>query len=440
MKTAQAYAEPSPVFSLQRQSQIGLLALFFLLIVFGGWASVTHIPGAVIAPAQFEVSGNRNAIQHSEGGVLDHVLVREGDVVTAQQPIAILAAPRVQGELAAIRARLNETQARRARLEAERDGGSVLAISAELERSADLDPTVENLVADQQRLLDARREVTASQASQLRRRLQQISDQIEGIDSQAFAKREELAILTEELDRSRDLYAKGLIEQGRVDALRRDSSQLMGILGELAANRAQAKERAVEIELEIFRLGAVEREAAAEQLAALIPLEIETAQALIAAQSRVDHLTLRAPAAGTILGLRHSGSGSVLQPAEVLAWLVPSEQPLVLAARIETARAAELHPGQTVRIRLPKNGLSQDDALVGRVQAISADSLRDPETGAGFFRAEVTLDPLDLERLRKAGLMPGMTAEAYFITVDRSPLVWLLEPFTRYLSGAMRES
>lgn len=440
MAPNKTFAEDSVLFSWQKQSLIGLLTLFLLVVIFGGWAAMTRIPGAIIAPAQFEVSGNRNAIQHSEGGLLAEVLVREGEVVEADQPIAILAAPRVQAELAAIRARLSETRTRRARLEAERDGGSLLVISSELERLADQDPSVFDLVADQQRLLDARRNVAQSQTEQLRRRLVQISAQIEGIDSQAFSKREELDILIEELERSRDLFAKGLIEQGRVDVLRRDHSQLAGTLGELAASRAQAKERVVEIELEIIRLDAVERETAAEQLALLIPQEIETSQALIAAQSRVDRLTLRAPAAGTILGLRHSRPGAVLQPAEALAWLVPSDQPLILAARIATANAAELHPGQSVRVQLPQNGLSQDDALEGRVHAISADSLRDPETGAGFFRAEVALDARDLDRLRKSGLTPGMTAEAYFITSDRSPLAWLLEPFTRYLSGAMRES
>lgn len=430
----------STLFSQRKVALNGLLALFVLIVVFGGWSGIARVPGGVIAPAQFEVAGNRNTIQHAEGGLLAEILVSDGEKVSINQPIAILAAPRVLAEYAAIRAKMNETLTRRARLQAERDGAEDLIITPEIARLAEQEPMLDQLFADQKRLLLARREVMNSQSQQLRRRLIQISAQIEGIDAQMFAKREEMVILSDELDLARDMLTKGLIDKSRVDALRRDQSQLGGTLGELAATRAQTKERAVEIELEITRLAAMERETAAEQLSALIPQEIETAQALVAAQSRVDRLTLRASAEGTILGLRHSRPGAVLQPAEVLAWLVPSDRPLILAARISPGQAAELQLGQLVRIQLPQNGLSQDQPLEGHLLALSADSLKDPQTGTGFFRAEIALDPARIDHLRAVGLMPGMTAEAFFVTTERSPLTWLLDPFTRYLSGAMRES
>lgn len=430
----------STLFSLQKTALNGLLALFLLIFVFGGWAAVARVPGGVIAPAQFEVSGNRNTVQHDEGGLVAEVLVAEGEKVTAGQPIAVLTAPRVLAEYHATRARMNEIMTRRARLQAERDGAADLVVTAEIAQSARQDPMIDRLLADQRRLLTARRDVSQSQSQQLHRRLIQISAQIEGIDAQIFAMREEMVILSDELDQARAMLAKGLIEKARVDVLRRDHSRMGGALGELAATRAQTNERAVEIELEITRLAAIERESAAEQLSALIPLEIETAQSLVAAQARVDGLTLRASAAGTILGLRHSRPGAVLQPAEVLAWLIPNDRPLILAARVSPSQAAELQTGQLVRVQLPQNGLSRTQPLEGRLHTISADSLRDPQTGAGFFRAEIALDPAEIDRLRDAGLTPGMTAEALFVTTERSPLTWLLAPFTRYLSGAMRES
>ena len=159
---------------------VGFFALLLLVGGFGSWSVTSRISGAVVAPGQIEVEQNRQVVQHPDGGVVDQVLVKEGDKVQAGQTLIVLDGTLMRSELTIVENQLFEIIARRGRLEAERDGASRITFSDELIEAARVRPQVSTMMDGQVRLFEARNQSQARQTEQLNKRRDQIGSQIVG--------------------------------------------------------------------------------------------------------------------------------------------------------------------------------------------------------------------------------------------------------------------
>ena len=178
---------------------VGVLGILVLLGGFGSWAVLSNIAGAVVASGQIEVDRNRQVVQHIDGGVVEEILVDEGDLVTAGQTLLRLDAVDLRSQLTITEGQLFEMMARRGRLEAERDEVDTISFDAELLDLARQRPEVAELVEGQDRLFRARRESVRREVEQLEKRAVQIEDQIKGVLAQQEATREQLLLIDEEL-------------------------------------------------------------------------------------------------------------------------------------------------------------------------------------------------------------------------------------------------
>lgn len=245
---------PEKQFSLRMPMIFGIIGLTILVGGFGTWAATTNISGAIVASGQIEVDQNRQVVQHPDGGVVAKILVDEGDTVTEGQVLIRLDPTLLLSELNIIEGQLYEIMSRRARLQAERDAKDEIVFAEEVLNRAVTDPEVAELVEGQRNLFFARRDSVEGEIGQLRKRSDQIADQVIGILAQQEALARQLELIKEELVNKEELRAQGLVRAPEILALQREEARLAGSVGELKASKAQAEGRITEIDIQILSL------------------------------------------------------------------------------------------------------------------------------------------------------------------------------------------
>lgn len=426
--------------SASRPLAWGFLTLALLVGGLGAWSVFTTLAGAIIAQGQVEVSQSRQVVQHPDGGVVAEILIKEGGSVSTGDVLLRLDGSQLRSDLAIIDNQLFEISARRARLEAERDGAEAVAFSRDLLDISAARPDIVGMIEGQASLFSAHREALAQAIDQRRTRIEQIASQVAGIDAQREAIDTQIGLLETELAAQKDLLEKGLTQAARVSAIRRELAQAKGRRGELAAGRAEAAGRITEIEIEITGLVTQQQEKAEAELRDIVARELELTEGKRALSERIGRLDIRAPAAGLVLGLQVTTPQSVIRPADALMYVVPQDRPLLVAARVPVTHVDEVRPGQEVRLVFSSLPSRTTPELRGHVTLISADALTDDRSGASYYRAEIAIDFAALQDLAGVTVVPGMPVEAFIRTEDRTPLSYLLKPFTDYFRGAFRET
>ena len=438
--TAAPRGAPAKRFSARGPLIMGFFTLLVLVGGFGVWSVTTTITGAIVASGQLEVEQMRQVVQHPDGGVVASILVADGDTVVAGQPLIKLDGTQSQTELVIVEGQLFELQARRGRLEAERDDADVVTFPAELVKMAVDRKDATDLMDGQRRLFEARIDTLARQSEQLAKRASQTESQIDGINAQSEALTTQLRLIREERTSVQALFDKGLAQQSRLLSLEREEARLLGQAGELTASRASAEGRITEIQLEILRLAAARREEANTQLRDIGFRELELVERRAALVEKIARLVITAPVAGIVLGLTVTTPRSVLRPAEPVLYLVPQDRPLVIMARVPPVHIDQVRPGQAAKLHFSSFNSRTTPELNGTVAVVSADSLTDERTGLTYYRAEILPDKGEIAKLQGLTLVPGMPVEAFIRTDERTPLAYLIKPFTDYFTRAFRES
>ena len=244
---------------------VGATAVFLVGGV-GVIGATTDLAGAVIAAGTLVVESNVKKVQHPTGGIVGDLLVHDGSHVEAGELLVRLDETTAQANLAMVDKSLAELFARRARLEAERDGTDTVDFPEELLQAA-RQAEIARVVAGERKLFELRREAQAGQKAQLRERIVQLNEEVRGYTDQAGAKTKEIEFIQKELEGVRELWQKNLVPITRVTALERDGARLEGERGQLIATVAQGKGKVSETELQIIQLDQNLRSDVAKELA-----------------------------------------------------------------------------------------------------------------------------------------------------------------------------
>jgi HlyD family secretion protein len=431
----------SKTMSSRRQLTLGLIVLAILFGGFGGWAVFTQIAGAVIASGRIEVDQNRQVVQHIDGGVVEDIRIRDGDIVSEGDVLIRLDGTTLRSELSIIEGQLFELMARRGRLEAERDNTTGITFDPWLHELADQRPAVADIMQGQENLFEARRDSLQREIEQLGKRRAQIQSQLTGIDAQNTATEAQLALIREELADQQTLLDSGLAQKSRLLALQREEANLSGRIGELVASQAEAEGRITEIDIQILSLRNQRREQAITELRDIRTREFELAEQRVALLDRIDRLDIRAPLAGVVYDLRVFAERSVIRPADPLLFLIPQDRPLIITTRIQPTNIDQVYPGQEVSLRFSALDSRTTPQLLGRVTQISADAFVDEQRGTSYYTAQLVLQEGEMSRLPEGTvLLPGMPVETFLRTNDRTPLAYLLKPLSDYFVKAFRET
>lgn len=421
----------------------GRLGYGVIAAVFGGlllWSILAPIDGAVIASGQVVVESNRKLVQHLEGGVIEEILVREGQPVKEGELIARLQDTVHRANVAVLDGQLTELYARRARLYAERDGLADMPEAEGLEAILTL-PLFAAKYAGQKQLFEARRETRLTQISLLEERIEQQRQRISGLRAQVTSLAAQRRLINDELEGVRELNREGYAPMTRVRALERESERLHGDRGARQAAVAEAESLIAEAQLEIARLKETAREEAISQLRDTEVGIAEREERRIAAAEALERTEIRSPQAGRVLGLSIHTIGGVIAPGDAIMQIIPEGDKLEIAARVSPNDIEKVSPGQTTLVRFSSFGARSTPEAMGVVKTVSADSLADQITGAPYFLVLVELpDQAGLaETLKGRAIAPGMPAETFIRTGSRPAISYILKPLTDSFARSLRE-
>ncbi len=426
--------------SIRSHLVFGIAAVTFLVAGVGGWAATTELSGAVIAPGMLVVDSSVKKVQHPTGGVVGQLNVRDGDRVKAGDVLLRLDETVTRANLAIVTKNLDELAARRARDEAERDGLTAVQFPPELVARAAGDPEVARLIEGESRLFEIRRASRDGQRAMLRERVAQLSQQTEGLTQQAEAKRHEIALIAPELAGVRDLWTKGLIQIGRVNALERDATRLAGERGSLLASTAEVRGKVAEIELQILQIDADMRSEVGKDLAEIRARYSEYVERRISAEDQLKRIDIRSPQDGTVHQLSVHTVGGVITPnGEPIMMIVPASDSLRVEAKIAPQDIDQLHIGQKAVLRFSNFNQRTTPELNAEVSLVSADVSTDAKTGASFYTIHIRIPPDELARLGALKLVPGMPVESFVQTGSRTVISYLTRPLHDQMQRAFRE-
>ncbi|KPF81863.1 secretion protein HylD [Brevundimonas sp. AAP58] len=419
----------------------GVIAAFFVLFL--GWAALAPLDAGAFAPGQVEVSGNRQAVQHREGGVVSALNVAEGDRVREGQVLVELATGNLQATERGLAAQVLSLEAQRARIIAERDGLAGLARPAAFaELSLEDQALADEAFRTQQQQFAARRASRTTEAGVLRQRIGQLREQQLGFERQIAANQEQQRLLAEELEGMRSLAAQGYAPENRVRALERTAAALDGELGSLRAQVARTAEQIGETELQISGVSTRLGEEVADQLK-LVEVQInELTPRWLDVRQQIERGQIRSPVDGQVVGLTAFTVGGVIQPGQTLMEVVPESAAQVIVARINPEDIDNVRVGLRTEVRFPSLRDRDPPLVYGEVTRISADTFEDERSGQRHYRAQIVVPPEELERLGRAAddIRAGMPVEVVVLLRQRSALTYLIEPLTRSLwrSGSLQ--
>ena len=429
-------AEPVALDNPRRELIIGGTIIVLFFVIFLGWAAIAPLDAGAYAQGQIAVSGNRQAVQHREGGVVSALLVAEGDTVRRGQVLMQLSSGELKATERGVASQVYALIAQRARLTAERDRL----------RSIPTPPEFANLPAEdavlareslriQQLQFGARRTGRSTETGVLGQRVAQLNEQIAGYEGQIVANIEQQRLIQEELTGMRSLAEKGYAPLTRVRALERTAAQLDGELGSLRAQIARSREAVGETRLQVSGVSTKMNEDVADQLR-LIDVQLnELRPRMVELRAQIARNEVRAPASGEVVGLTIFTQGGVIQPGQTLMEIVPRDASQVIIAQIAPNDVDNLRVGLDTEVKFPGLRERNPPIIHGRVTRISADSFTVEETGASYFRAEIVVPASELAKMGRGAetLRPGAPVEVVVLLRKRTALTYLLEPLTNNL-------
>ena len=431
-------SKPSARRSIRRHTTVGLSAALLLVVGCGGWAIVTELSGAVVAPGTVVVDSHVKKVQHPTGGVVGEILARDGDRVRVGDVVIRLDETVAKANLAMVAKSLDELAIRQARLEAERDGlPEILFPPAITSRRAESDHA--SLLSGEKRLFETRREARAGQKSQLKERVAQLQEQIDGTNLQAAAKADEIKLIQDELIGVQELWRKNLVPITRLTALKREETRLRGERGQLISTVAQAKGRISETALQILQIDQDLRSEVSKELREVQAKTAELVERKVAAEDQLKRIDIRAPQDGVVHQSIVHTVGGVINAGEPLMLVMPVADDLSIEVQVSPQDIDQLQPGQDTMLRLSAFNQRTTPELKGRVSLIAADLVTDQRTGVQHYPVRIAFAEGERERLGAAKLLPGMPVESFIQTGYRTVFSYLTKPLSDHLAKAFRE-
>jgi HlyD family secretion protein len=437
-------AERDPRRAIRRLNLIGFATLAVFVGGVGGWAATSQLAGAVIAPGNVAVEFNVKKIQHPLGGIVGEIRVKEGDLVQEGQILIRLDDTLTRANLGVVQSQLDQFMARETRLVAERDGVNELKFPQVMLKRAD-DPTVAGAIAGEQKLFESRREARQGQRAQLRERVAQTENEVRGLTAQQEAKEREIAFIGEELSGVASLFKQNLVTIVRYMQLQRDQARLQGERGQFIADIARARGKIAETELQIIQIDQDFRTEVLKDMRESQARIAELSERVNAALDELKRVDIRAPDTGVVYQLQVHTVGGVIGKGDTIMQVVPRSAVLIVEAKAAPQDVDQIVLNAPVRVRIMAGNRRTMPEIEGAVIYVSPDLTREQQqgpngpVGQAYYVVRVSLPEHEVARLEGLQLVPGMPAETYIKTHDRTPLEYLLKPLREQLARTFRE-
>lgn len=424
--------------SANRANRIGLWALGLGFGSFMLWAALAPLGEGVPAQGHITIDTKRKPVQYLSGGILKEVLVGEGALVKEGQVLARMDDGTVKANFEAVRQRYLSLRTMQGRLMAEQAGQRSIQFHPDLQ-AASQDPLIAQQMRNQELLLHSRQNVLRADVQAIEENIQGIEASIAAQNDVLLSRRNQLALLTEELNNTRSLVKDGYVPRNRQLELERMVSESNSFISDLQGNIMRAKRSIGEQRQRAIQRQQEYRKEIETQMADVTREVQGDAEKFRAAQDDLERTEIRSPASGQVVSLIAQASGAVLAPGQKLMDIVPTDQALTLEAHVSPQVIDRVHAGMSVDVRFSAFAHSPQLVVPGTVMSISADILADSTNTPPYFLARVTVTPEGLKILGKRQMQPGMPVDVVFKTGERSMLTYLLHPLTKRVAASMTE-
>lgn len=417
--------------------RVGLLAIAAAVLAFGVWAWLAPLHSAVVTVGLVKAATNRKFVQHTDGGIVKSVLVRNGDAVQQGQVLIELTDVRVDANQQLLQEFALLEAIKQDRLDAEQQLSPEFSLKAERRQSA-AQELIDRAYQRELKIFSARRNLLDEQVANFKRQQLAIASEMSALGRQIDASRQAAKLARDELNINTALVRDKFVSKARLISIERTVAEYEAKQSEHEALLTQAEQRGNDVALRMASIHSEYQRVAAEEFKESSARLLQLREQLRPADDAVRRQSVVAPVAGTVVGLRVNSPGEIAAAKEPLMEIVPEGDELLVEAQIGVDSIKHLRPGQTTELRFTTFNARTTPMVEGELSYISADALLDKD-GVPSFVVQVRPHASALVRAGIPALKPGMAAEVYVLLESRSVLDYLLAPISEVLRRTMRE-
>ncbi|ELA4928754.1 HlyD family type I secretion periplasmic adaptor subunit [Vibrio vulnificus] len=411
---------------------------FLSIALFGGgigyWAATAKLESAAIAYGDLSVSSQRQAIQHLEGGIVERLMIQEGDYVEKGQLLIQLSEQQSLSRLESLKGRFVHAVAKESRLKAEFNNTSEIVWESDLEKMA-ISNTLLEAQQIQKKIFEARTRYFESKLNIVHQTISGAKLELNNLNQTKKIERERLSLIEEEILSNQTLVKQGFSGKSTLLQLKRLATEVRSTLSQLDRQTLTVQKRIDENQSRL-------EEMALERINEVV-VELREAQNEIVsireeyrvAQDIYTRTGIRAPISGKVVNMKVFTEQGVIRSGETLLELVPDDDSLIVEARVSPQDIDLISPGLDARVRLTALNARIQEPLNGKVLTVSADKLSE-QNKEDYYLARIALNDQDAQQHQ---LTAGMNAEVLILSRPRTPISYLLKPITESFNRAFRE-
>jgi len=419
-----------------RRTTVWLIMVTFMAFVV--WSTTAPLDGGVVMTGSVVVAGNRKAVQHPTGGVVQEIRVQEGTVVKQGDIVLKINPLNTEANLTSAELQYINLLATESRLMSERLGAEI-QWRPELNRFSARDPRVAEAKAIQSQLFASRKSELESQQRILREQLSGYEAQSRSLVKVIAEKRSQLSLSAQEAKNIGQLAKEGYVPESQANAALRAQSGLESEMANLQAEVSRNNAAIASTQLQMSQ----QRSAFMKEVDSQLSEAQKNREAYL---SRMQSLTfdrslteVRAPAKGAVVGLKVNTVGGVITSGQVLMEIVPEETRLIVEAQVPITSIDKVSKGLETDLRFSAFNQRTTPVVPGVVKLVGADKLTAPNGGNEYYLAQVEVTAEGLKLLEKHRIQPGMPVEVIVKTGERSFMTYLLKPLTDRLARSFKE-
>lgn len=416
---------------------IGSLIVLITFGFFGIWSFFAPIDSAALAPGIVVVKSHSKTVQHLEGGIVAKILVKDGDFVQNGQTLLILNDAQIKAQLEIERAQNITLAAQIARLQAEKDHLNAIEYPDLLQDASD--PRVIKAKMAENNTFNSRKSAYDGEVEILNQRIGQTLSKIQGLQGQVASKKQLIDSYADEMRDLKELLDEGFSDIQHLREVERNLAQQNGDIYQLNAEIDTSRMIVSEARLQILQVKKNFQEQVASKLSEVQAKFNDASERFSAAQDKLNRIEIKAPSSGIVFGLTVHNENNVIAPGRPILYIVPQNAELIIEARVSPLDIDRVTVGLETEVRFSGFKQSKTPKINGKVINLSADRFTDEKTGNAYYLAKVELTPESQKQLGKLQLLPGMPAEVFINTGERTLFEYLIQPATNTFARAFIE-
>jgi membrane fusion protein, epimerase transport system len=420
----------NPMSHAGKPLMFAFLTSMVLFSGFGAWSALTKLDSASHAPGRIVVNSRIQVVQHLEGGIINKILVKDGQKVNVGDPLIVLNEIQLKADLMRVTNQYLVAKGTKQRLDAEAANLPTVTFSEDVPAE---------IKASQTALFTSRRQAIISKDNILKERITSAHMEIQGLHKRKSTLQQQISLFARDIDKKRTLVNEKILVDSALVApeaqraeYEKELANTTTAIGSSGQNIQTSKLQMLDLKTEFQKEVNTELKTVEAQMT-------DSQQQMTAIQDKLTRTTVRAPASGFVMNLKYHTTGGVIPPASEIMSIVPENQKKTIEAQLNPQDIDSVKEGMISRVHLSSYKVTKVPPLNGRVTYVSGDTTVDQKTGVGFYTINIEID----EKINKipegVELTPGMPVDVFVVNGERTPLDYFLAPLRETMRSSFTE-